>query len=145
MVELEAIVSDLCARLPCAIGAVLCDFEGEAVCCALGSADAPAEAEKRAREHVPRTLELTMPVAEFLIRLAGAEPCGLLRMFEASSEKHGTGHLCSLEMRYGEVEMLVKKLPNDFYLVLVLRRPAISAEARRLVVEAGARLAEYVS
>lgn len=76
--ELEALLEALCDRLPSAIGAVLCDFEGESVVAALGAAPVPPDAEARAREHVPRALALTMPVKEFLIRLAGAEPCALL-------------------------------------------------------------------
>jgi hypothetical protein len=142
---MEAIVRELCARVPRAIGAVLCDFEGESVVCALGSERAPPEAEARAKDHVPKTMSLTMPVAEFLVRLAAAEPCALLRMFQQSSSKGGVGQLAMLEMRYEEVEMLVQCLPNDFYVVLVLRRPAITAEARNALSRASKDLAPLVT
>jgi hypothetical protein len=143
--DLAGIVRDLCANVPRAIGAVLCDFEGEAVVCALGPQGAPAEAERRAKEHVPHRMELNMPIGEFLIRLAGAEPCGLLRMFEDAGRRRGIGILEAIEIRYQEVEMIIRKLPNDFYLMLLLRTPAVTAEARRSVSEATDRLRVHVS
>jgi hypothetical protein len=144
-VELAAIIRELLDHLPRAIGAVVCDWEGEAIACALGAADVPAGAKELARDHVPRALELTMPVSEFLIRLGAAEPAALLRMFEESGKKRGTGELSWLEARYEAVEMLVCRLPNEFYLVVVLRRPAVAAEARRHMVRASAMLVEHVS
>jgi hypothetical protein len=143
--ELSHIVQALCARTPAAIGAVLCDFEGETVVSALGSERAPPEAEARARDHVPSALSLTMPVSEFLVRLAAAEPCALLRLFGDISRGKGAGELAILELRYAEVEMLIQRLPNDFYLVLLLRRPAVTALARQRVTEAGALLAAHVA
>jgi hypothetical protein len=142
--DLESIVRALCADLPRAIGVVLCDWEGEAVVCAVGSAEPPEEAEARVKEHVPQKMALNMPIAEFLIRLAGAEPCGLLRSFEASGSKTGAGGLEAIEVRYESVEMIVHRLPNEFYLMVLLRRPAITAEARRKVGDACVRLREHV-
>lgn len=143
--ELDEIVRDLCVRVPRAIGAILCDFEGESVVCALGDAHAPPEAEDRAREHVPRAMSLPMPAREFLMRLAGAEPCALVHLFEESARKCGAGGLASLEFRYREIEMLIHRLPNDFYLVMLLRRPAITAAARRHLATAIVLLREHVS
>src|SRR5262245_10045523 len=134
--ELEAIVRELCARVPRAIGAIVCDWEGEAIACALGATEAPQGAEERAREHVPRAITLTMPGSEFLVRLAGAEPAGLLRVFGQSGERCGTGELTSLEVSYQEVSVLIDRLPNDFYLMLLLRRPAVTATAKHLMDEA---------
>lgn len=143
--EMNAIIERLCRQVPRAIGAILCDYEGEAIACALGAAPAPDEAQLRAKEHVPKAIELTMPVNEFLIRLAGAEPCGLIRSFGQTAQKSGAGDLASLEIRYREVEMLVESLPNECYLVLVLRRPVITAEARRIMSEASRLLSSQVS
>lgn len=143
--ELEALLEALCDRLPSAIGAVLCDFEGESVVAALGAAPVPPDAEARAREHVPRALALTMPVKEFLIRLAGAEPCALLRLFGAPAALHGGGAIEWLELRYEAIDMLVRRLPSDFYLVVVLRRPAVIAEAKRAMAAISPALAEHVS
>jgi hypothetical protein len=145
MIELDAIVRRLCSAVPRSIGAIVCDWEGEAICCVLGTADAPPEAEARARDHVPRAITLTMPVAEFLVRLAGAEPAGLLRMFGQTGERLGTGCLTSLELSYREVSILIDRLPNDFYLMLLLRRPAVTSTAKRLMVEASKQLAEHVA
>jgi hypothetical protein len=143
--DLEGIVRDLCAQVPQAIGAIVCDWEGEAVVCALGGATVPPEAELRARDHVPRAMELTMPVSEFLVRLAGAEPAGLLRVFGECGERFGTGCLDALEVSYREISILIRRLPNDFYLMLLLRRPAITAQATPHMVLASQRLAEHVS
>ena len=143
--EVERIVQDLCARVPRAIGAIVCDWEGEAIACALGSVGVPKEAEARAREHVPRAISLTMPVPEFLVRLAGAEPAGLLRVFEKSGERFGTGGLTSIEVSYRQIVILIDRLPNEFYLMLLLRRPAVTATAKHLMDAASRLLAEHVS
>lgn len=144
MTELDQIVTELCREVPRSIGAIVCDWEGEAICCALGGTEAPPEAEARARDHVPRAITLTMPVSEFLVRLAGAEPAGLLRMFGQAGERLGTGNLASLELSYREVSILIDRLPNDFYLMLLLRRPAVTSTAKRRMVEATRRLAAHV-
>ncbi|MCK6550673.1 hypothetical protein L6R52_32850 [Myxococcota bacterium] len=143
--SLESLLGSLCDQLPAAIGAVLCDFEGESVVAALGAAPVPPEAEARAREHVPRAMALTMPVGEFLMRLAGAEPCALLRLFGAPGEQHGSGAIEWIELRYEAIDMLVRRLPSDFYLVVVLRRPAVIAEAKRAMAAVSPALAEHVS
>lgn len=142
--ELQTILDDLAGAVPKAIGAVLCDFEGETVVASLGAARAPEQAEALAREHVPRSMALAMPVQEFLVRLAGAEPCALLRMFSLLGDKHGTGALSTFELRYDEVDVLVDRLPNDFYLVLLLRRPAVIGHARHHLRRAGRALGPHV-
>ncbi len=142
--ELQEIVDRLVAALPEAIGAVLCDFEGETVVTALGAARAPHDAESYAREHLPRSMAVAMPVQEFLVRLAGAEPCALLRMFQAQNEAHGSGALAMLELRYKDVDMIVDRLPNDFYFVALLRRPTILGAARRHVRAAADALRSHV-
>lgn len=142
--ELQEIVDDLAAQVPGSIGAVLCDFEGETVVLARGDANAPDEAEDMARDHLPKAMALTMPVQEFLLRLGGAEPCGLLRMFGELGAKGGAGQLTHLELRYETVDLLVDRLPNDFYLVLVLRRPAVSGVARHAARIAARLLSPHV-
>ena len=143
--NLERVIQNLTDRVPRAIGAVLCDYEGETVLTALGSTPAPEGARRRALEHVPKALKLSMEVGEFLVRLAGAESCGLLRHFDEGGRRFGAGALFSVEMRYSDIELLVHMLPNDYYLVLLLRRPAAIAEARRHVEVASQRLAEHVA
>lgn len=142
--ELQEILDRLVASLPDAIGAVLCDFEGETVVAALGPARAPHEAETYAREHLPRSMAVSMPVQEFLVRLAGAEPCALLRLFQEQSHLHGSGTLTMLELRYVDVDMIVDRLPNDFYLVALLRRPTIVGQAKRHVRVAADALRSHV-
>lgn len=145
MRELEAIVRDLCARVPRAIGAIVCDWEGEAIACALGRIGVGKEAEERAKEHVPRAISLTMPVPEFLVRLAGAEPAGLLRMFGQSGQRLGTGEITSMEVAYRDIAILIDRLPNDFYLMMLLRRPAVTSTAKHYMDEASRLLAEHVA
>lgn len=142
--RLEDPLEALCAAVPEAIGAVLCDYEGETVVNALGSAAPPAEAEARASDHVPKNLPLTMPVAEFLVRLAGAEPCALLRQFVVGNRAGAGGQLRSFSTVYEQVEMLVHCLPEDFYVVLVVRRPAIEGRARFHLAQAAEILAPHV-
>ena len=130
---LEGVLQALCLEVPDAIGAVLCDFEGETVVMALGAGDPPPEALARAQEHVPRALGLEMPLKAFLMRLAGAEPCALLRLFQGRCEIGHAGALQGLTMRYAEVDLLVERLPEDFYVVLAVRRPEVTAQALRAV------------
>ncbi len=142
--ELQAILDRLVASLPRSIGAVLCDFEGETVVAALGPSRAPAVAEAYAKEHLPRSMAVTMPVQEFLVRLAGAEPCALLRLFQAQNDAHGSGAVSMLELRFGDVDMIIDRLPNDFYLVALLRRPTVLGRARRHVRVASDALRSHV-
>lgn len=142
--EFDEILEVLCRAVPEAIGAALCDFEGETVVSALGRAGVPPEAIVRAKEHVPRNLELSMPVAQFLVRLAGAEPCALLEQFATAGRAGGAGAIAGLEARYGAVETLVERLPEDFYVVVVLRRPAVLGRARHHLRRAAAALAPHL-
>ena len=143
--ELEQILEALCADVPEAIGAVLCDYEGETVVVALGAAEPPAEALVLARDHIPRNLALQMPLKAFLMRLAGAEPCALMRLFAAQCEGAGAGPLVAFSIRYREVDLLVERLPEDFYLVLAVRRPAVVGLARRAARRAVEVLVPHLS
>lgn len=144
MRDMDVILQELCAGVPGCIGAVMCDFEGETVVTALGKTSVPEEAEEKAREHVPKQMALDMPVAEFLIRLAGAEPCALLSMLAQRNQKYGAGALGRLELRYEQVELFVDRLPEDFYVVLVVRSPGLPALARRHLAHARIELAEHL-
>lgn len=142
--ELSAILDDLCRASPSVIGGVVCDFDGETVVSAVGAAGLPPGAELRALEHVPRTMTLAMPVAELLVRLAGAEPCALLRLFGGSSGQLGAGPVEVLRLRYEAVELIVRTLPDDYYLVMVLARPAVSAPLERRIAAVWPRLAAQI-
>jgi hypothetical protein len=124
-VNVEALLLRLVGELPEAIGAVVCDEEGETVMAMLGRADIPPEAEDRALEHVPRTLALEMPVGQFLLRLCGAEASTLIRTLDTHSRSRGAGAFASLHARYERVEVIVEPLRDDYYLVLVLDRPTL--------------------
>ena len=143
--ELEEILQSLCGRLPEAIAAVLCDFEGELVVSATGDASLPREAEENLFEHVPRARRLTIPEPEYLLRLAAAEPCAILRMFHESGARVGLGALREIEVRYAAVDMLVRQLSHAYYVVLFLRRPALMAVARRGLRAAGLALEPHLA
>lgn len=141
---MEAALRDLCARIPSAIGAVVCDDEGETVVCSLGPAAPPAEAEREAREHVPRSIALHMPVGEFLVRLVGAELCAILRAFEVASRDKTAGAVDAVQLSYREIDLLLHPLPEDYYLVTVLRRPVVLGAARHLVERAARAVADDI-
>ena len=142
--DLEEIVQRLAQDVPNAIGAIVCDYEGETVTLALGRAPLPAEAEDHARSYIPRAMVPDVDLGEFLLKLAGAEPCALIRLFDKHSKSHGTGPLTSLDLRYRGVDMLVRRLPEDYYVLLVLLRPALAARARVRLEAASRALAALV-
>ena len=123
-------MQDVCDRVPEAIGAVLCDQQGETIVSALGQADVPPAANRKAKEHVPSRMGLNMPVSEFLVRLAGAEPCALVRQIQAAQREQGAGTLDAYVARYVEVDVVVEQLPEDLYLFVALRRPASIGRTR---------------
>ena len=140
--SLEAILTQLLSDVPEAIGAIICDFEGEMVTSVLGAAPIPLAAQAKALEHVPKQIPLDIPIGQFLMRLAGAEPCALLRLIEEHGRRRGAGGFLSLHVCYEMVEILVDPLPSDYYLVLVLKRPALASHARFHLKDASQLLAQ---
>jgi hypothetical protein len=141
---IEAALERLMQEIPEAIGAVVCDFEGETVLSSLGAAPLPPEAEEKAKDHVPKQIPLEIPLGQSLLRLAGAEPCAILRLLDQHGQRRGAGTVRSLHMCYERVEVLVDPLPSDYYLVLVLRRPALASHARFRLQDATQRISAYV-
>jgi hypothetical protein len=139
--ELERALASLCDALPGAVGAVLCDEVGETVVCVPGPGRLPPEAEAEARRHAPRNLPIAMPLGEFLLRLGGAEPATLLELLGAGARRHRAGPLVEVCSTFAEVVLLMRPLPDDLYLVLVLRRPVVLGVARRALAAAAARVA----
>lgn len=131
--SLEAEVQSLCVHIPEAIGAILCDFEGERVVSALGSAPLPPIAAAQALDHVPRNLSLSVPPAEFLLRLCGAELCGLMERFQQISTDHQLGDPYGLELSYRGVRLCAAALPEGYFLLVVMRSPAQIVRARRIL------------
>lgn len=134
----------MCDRIPEVIGAVLCDQQGETIVSALGRAPVPPEAREKAQEHVPSRLDLNIPVGEFLVRLAGAEPCALLRSLQVTHAERGAGALDAYVARYGTVDLVVEQLPDDLYLLVVLRRPASVGRTRHYTQQAAKQLRAFL-
>ena len=134
----------MCDRIPHAIGAVLCDQQGESIVSALGRAQVPPLARERAQDHVPSRLDLNIPVGEFLVRLAGAEPCALLRQIQATQNERNAGTLAAYVARYDEVDVVVEQLPDDLYLFVVVRRPSVVGRTRYHTLHACERLRAFL-
>lgn len=136
MSPLEAALEQV-ASIPGAFGAVLCDFEGETVVARRGPAELPEPALEEARRHVPERLGSRIAPADFLLRLAAAEPCALLALFARQGEAAGAGALEALELGYARVGLLAVRLPEDYYLVVLLdRRAGASFGLARRVAQA---------
>jgi hypothetical protein len=142
--DLDAVVAAL-AAIPRAIGAIVCDYEGEAVVHALGRESLSPAVERGARSLMPREFETAMSVEEFMLKLIGAEPCALFRSFEDPSRGHGVGGMIALELRYQDLDLLVRRLPDEYYVCLLLRPPALIATAQRRLAEATRALARMIS
>ena len=127
-----------------AYGAVLCDFEGEAVCVALGTASLSASAQVEARRHIPQSIGLGNSAGEYLLRLVAAEPCALLAELSRKADQVGVGQLTSFELRFEHVDVLVERYPEDYYLVAVLRRPTVTALARRAMYRVRDRILQEI-
>lgn len=143
--DLDAAIKDLVTGVPGALGAIVCDFEGESVVLARGSAPLPPDAELHARSYIPSTMTVDVDAGEFLLKLLGAEPCALLRLFEEHSRSFGIGGVDGFEMRFREVDVIVRRLPEDYYVVFALRRPAVEARARAKLEVAKRALARMVA
>lgn len=142
---LDEVVQALCDGIAASIGAVVCDYEGETVVSANGRAGVPQGAVERALSQLPRTMQSAVSSREFLLRVVGAEPCGLLRSFGERAQARGVGALDGFEARFAEVDLLVRRLPEDYYVVLALRRPCVMAIAREKLDKTVPVLAEYIA
>lgn len=122
------------AAIPGALGAVLCDFEGEAVLTRVGTSSWPPALLQEATEHIPEQLPGALSGPEFVLRLAAAEPCALLALFGRGARRAGAGELGTLELSFRRVFLVVERLPEDYYLVIVLDRRAAQGLGRARVV-----------
>src|SRR5262245_18853795 len=142
--DLEEIVRSLLAELPEAIGAIVCDGEGEAVVSVLGASPPPPGAEEQARSRIPSKLAPAMSLSEFLLRVGGAEPCGLIAQLEECGTTRRVGALDGFDLRFSELDVLVRRLPEQYYVMLALRRPSARALAGARLETARARLAALI-
>ena len=134
----------MCDKVPEVIGAVLCDQQGESIVSAMGQSDVPDAARALAKEHVPTRMGLNMPVSEFLVRLAGAEPCALIRQLQMAQNESDAGTLDAYVARYAAVDVVVEQLPEDLYLFVALRRPASIGRTRYFTRQAAQELQAFL-
>ncbi|MFO0724678.1 MAG: hypothetical protein U1E65_12925 [Myxococcota bacterium] len=137
--ELEETLLTLVRAVPEALGAILCDFEGEAVVLAAGAAPLLDAQHEVALAHVPRALGPEVAMADLWLRLAGAVPGGVLHQVGEVHRPHG--RVALVELGFEEAHVLIHGLPDDYYVLLALRRPALVARARQALSRAAQHLA----
>jgi hypothetical protein len=130
MDSLTSILKDICTAIPETIGVIMCDQEGEKVVGVGGTATLPQGATDRARSQLPASMQSEISSRDFVLRIVGAEPCALLRLLDERGQTSGAGRVDGFDLRYSELDLLVQRLPDDYYVVLALRRPSVIAVAR---------------
>lgn len=143
--DLVDVLDALCGDVPEAIGAIVCDFEGELVVHAAGPAPVPEHAVQEAADHIPEALSDREATREFVLRLAAAEVCTAVRQSDETLRGCRASGLQGLEMRFAEVDLLVHTLPDDYYVVLAAARPALLARARMRLAQAARGLAPMIA
>lgn len=141
--EFEAVLAGLCENSD-VVGAVLCDDEGEMVATCRGPAELPPGAAEHANRHMPTTFSSDVPAPDFLLRLASAETCGPLRLMQRIAKAAAAGEVRTVDLRYAQLDVLLHALPEDFYLVVFVRRPNLLAGLRARLVSAGRSLGEQL-
>ncbi len=139
--EFEAVLADLCDN-PDVIGAVLCDDEGEMVATSRGRAELPPGAAEQAARHMPNAFSVDVPTPDFLLRLGSAETCGPLRLMQRIAKRGAAGDVQTVDLRYAELDVLLHALPEDFYIVVFVRRPNLLAGLWARLAAAGRMLGE---
>ena len=136
MDNLTEILTHICETIPETIGVIMCDQEGEKVVGVAGKATLPTGAADRARSQLPANMQSEISSREFVLRIVGAEPCALLRLLDERGQASGAGRVDSFDLRYRELDLLVQRLPEEYYVVLALRRPNVIALAREALSSA---------
>jgi hypothetical protein len=139
-VTIDAVIQELCSGLPRAIGAIVCDPDGERIAHAEGRAPAPLSATDRAKAQLPQSMRDRSESLELLLQLAAAEPQAYLRALHDRGRSSGAGDLKTVELQFADVCVLVSPLPEQHYLLLALRRPCVVLDARQALESAGSRL-----
>ena len=142
---MEPILQELCDRFPQALGAAVCDSEGESLGSALGSAEFPQQSleliESALPLHYDRASWTEQETKMFALRQWAAEPsrsAGLLRRaYEFAGESHG---LDIFSIRSEALDLAVGVMEEHMYLVLVLVRPNLPGLVSRVLNESKWRL-----
>lgn len=105
---LKSIIAEIVAQIPGALGAVLIDWEGEAV------------------EHVSR-------MDDYELKVMGAHHGVILDNLRRASERLGKGPVEEITIHAGNMTILVTPVTRDYFLVLSLDKQALAAQARAVV------------
>lgn len=141
--EFEALLAPLCENNG-VLGVVLCDDEGEMVATRRGPAELPTGAAEHAVKHMPSALSADIAAPDFLLRLGSAETCGPLRLMQRIAKRGAAGEVRTVDLRYGELDVLLRALPEDFYVVVFVRRPSLLAGLRARLEVAGQGLSAHL-
>lgn len=123
------------AHLPGVFGAVLCDHEGEAVIARFGPEPLPEAALHHVASQVPKAVREDAASSDYLLRLAGAEPCAMLALMQQRSERAEAGAIEGVEIGYRRVRVALLRLPEDYYLAVFARAGAVSPAWVRRVLD----------
>lgn len=117
---LKAILNDILTQIPGALGAILIDWEGEAV------------------EQVSR-------MDDFQLKVLGAHSGIILDALRLAAQRLDGGEIEELAVRARTLGILVVPVTRDYFLVLTLGENVPTAQARAVVRTHGARLLSEVS
>ena len=142
---MEPILQELCDRFPQALGAAVCDSDGESLASVLGSARFPQDSllliESALPLHYDRASWTEENTKMFALRQWAAEPSrstGVLhRAYEFAGESQG---LDVFSIRSETLDLVVGVMEEHMYLVLVLLRPNLSGLVCRALDESKRRL-----
>jgi hypothetical protein len=147
---MEKLLEDLCQCCPAALGAAVCDSEGESLALALGSADFPSSSLQLIDARLPRQFDRqSWPENDtklFTLRQWAAEPSrstGRLRQAWKSGAEHAC--LTAFCLRFRHIDLAMATLEDHMYLVLVLRRPNLLSLSRREVMRTAHALEHHLA
>jgi len=142
---MQEILQKLCERFPAALGAAVCDSEGESIDIALGSGHFPEASLKRVESSFPLQYNRASWTEEktrmFALRQWAAEPSRSTGLVNRAYEFAGDFQILDIfSIRSQALDLVVGVMEDHMYLVLVLARPNLNALAQRAVRESKEQL-----
>lgn len=117
--SLESLL-DTASQCPGTFGVLLCDYEGETVMSRFGDTEVSSVVLDAAASQLPGSLRTKVEAKEYLLRVVGAELCPLLAQFDRVTQNADEGPLIGFELVFEHIDLVVRRLPDDYYLAFVL-------------------------
>jgi len=141
---MQKALEQLCELVPEALGAAVCDADGESLALAIGAADFPECGWELIRTAMPRQFaeehRSLDESKQFVLRQWAAEPSRSSGILNRAHLTAGASEPSQFSLRFDEFELLVHVMVEQMYVVLVVRRPCVTPIAARYLAMAGARL-----